>query len=149
MGSTLSCSGGMVHVLPNGPHLCCHTRVPCAQGNRRSLSHGGISQARGRGAMIGRMGFMGLADEGTIALFLQDSDADWATKAKRYDFPKFDDGGITIQVAKDYDRTLLGQSFRFIHLVPPPTDKGVHLAITWKRPKVWVYLNGELIEIAL
>ncbi len=141
-------------VLPNGPHLRCHTSVPCAQRNRRSLSHGGISQ--GRGAMIGRMGFIGLADEGTIAFFLQHNDADWATNAKRYDFPLFDDGGITIQVVKDYDRTLeiqvhgpLGQSFRFIHLVPPPTDQGVHLAITWKRPQVWMYLNGELVEIAL
>lgn len=97
---------------------------------------------------------MGLADEGFVGFWLQAEHADWMTNANRYVFQKVERAGITVEAAKDQDRTieikvhgLLGRTFTFVHPLPPPQQRrGLHVAIGWERPNVMLYLNGLLTE---
>lgn len=96
-----------------------------------------------------------MQDEGTITSWLRHQHDDWFSNANSYRFPPVTGEGVTVECVKHPDKTVevtvagtLGRDFKFRQVVPPCDDRGLHVAVTWKRPDVNLYLNGKLVESA-
>lgn len=79
--------------------------------------------------------------------------SDWPSDSGQYTFPPFSSHGITVQCIKDADRTFqvevqgaLGQPFVFRAPLLETDPQGLHIAITWKRPEIKLYLNGKPVR---
>ncbi len=92
-------------------------------------------------------------DKGTIAFWMNHDHPDWATNNNAYKFGPFNQGAIGVSAFKNADRTLeirfaaehFGHTFR--GPMPTPSDKGVHVRITWEN-EITLYVNGEKVQSA-
>jgi len=97
---------------------------------------------------------MGIVDEGTISFWCKHEQPNWPSNSAGYDFGTFEVQQMKFKVTKHPDCHLeldiegpLGVH-RIVRLpFPLCEDLGLHVAITWKRPEIIVYLNGQPAQI--
>jgi len=94
-----------------------------------------------------------LRNEGSITYTLRHDDRDWYSNPDRYSFPPISQGGINVTTTKQPSgeleliiRGIFGTEFTFRESIPASAIDGLSVAITWNRPLVSLYLNGEPVR---
>jgi hypothetical protein len=92
---------------------------------------------------------MGIEQEGSIAFRLKHPDKDWATNDQGYRFNPVQIGDVTAWAFKHPNRRvefrLRGPLKSEITLegdLPPVSDHGLHVVITWGQREVQLYLDA-------
>jgi hypothetical protein len=87
--------------------------------------------------------------EGTIAVRLKSPSPTGFTDTSEGRFPTAGSGGITLELAKNSDRSITvtlngtsGGPFTFRRPIPPCDSRGLHVVIAWGS-EVVLYLNGQ------
>jgi len=95
----------------------------------------------------------GTEEEGSVVFTLTHPDKDWPGNIAVYDFGEVAAEGVVVQAKKNSDRTIelvvegpLGGRNRFSSPIPECDERGLFVAITWKKPEVRFYLNGQLVD---
>jgi len=99
---------------------------------------------------------MSLMTEGSVVFRIMHDHADWQVNSNSYKFGPFSAHGITVGVIKNPDRSLqislsgaLYTTTVFNCQIPGlRTKPDLHIGITWKYPKVTLYLNGQRFDEA-
>ena len=94
-----------------------------------------------------------LANEGTVTFFLEHKNVDWTTDRDGYNFPDVQHGPISVSARKHPDRTVsieisgpFGNNYDFREPIPECDERGLHVAITWGKNEVKLYLNGKPVK---
>jgi len=92
---------------------------------------------------------MGIEQEGSIAFRLRHADRDWATNDKPYRFNTVEVGDIRAWALKRPDRTVefhvsgpLKSEIVLEGKMPPISEQGLHVVITWSEKEVQLYLDA-------
>lgn len=95
---------------------------------------------------------MSLMTEGSVVFRIMHDHADWQVNSNRYRFGPFSAHGIIVGVVKNPNRSLeistSGPLYRTTVFKPVvqlsiTTQPDLHVGITWKYPKIKLYLNGQ------
>ena len=97
---------------------------------------------------------MSIVDEGTVSFWCRHEHPDWASNSAGYNFGTFEVQQMKFKATKHPDSNIeldiegpLGVH-RNIHLpIPACDDVGLHVLITWQKPKITVYLNGQSAQV--
>ena len=96
-----------------------------------------------------------LADEGTVWFRLIHDCENWRPKLDGYSYwsYKVDDTEISYGAEATPDRRLhvsitgpFGGTTNFDHQIPESESGKIHVAISWEKPLINLYVNGNLVE---
>ena len=93
---------------------------------------------------------MSIVDEGTVSFWCKHKHPDWTSNSAGYDFGTVEIQQMKFKAVKYPDCHIeldiegpLGVHRNVRLPIPACSDLGLNVAITWKRPGVIIYLNGE------
>ena len=97
---------------------------------------------------------MGIVDEGSVSFWCKHEHPNWTSNSAGYDFGTFEVHQMKFRATKHPDCHIeldidgpLGVHRNVRLPIPPCPDLGLHIAITWKRPEITVYLSGQPAQI--